>query len=152
MNGPGGRSVGQRTYVVDTSVFVRWWVEQVGWQHAQRVRDDLVAGDAVLITPEFTRIEHAEVLRKRGLLDGVLTENEYLAAVQALDVMGIDLVALDNAGLVRAAALAAKRSLRMFDALAASLALDRGLPLLTGDARSARALAGVVEVEVLEGI
>ncbi len=140
------------TYVVDTSVFLRWWVEQVGWQHAQRVRDEFVAGDVALITPEFTRIEHAEVLRKRGLIDGVLNKDEYLVAVRALDVMGVELVALDHDGLVRAAALAAQRNLRMFDALGASLALDRGHSLLTGDARSARALAGVVEVEVLDGI
>lgn len=140
------------TYVVDTSVFLRWWVEQVGWQHAQRVRDEFVAGDLALITPEFTRIEHAEVLRKKGLLDGVLTEDEYLAAVQSLDVMGVELVNLTQDDLLRAASLAARRSLRMFDALGAALALDRGLPLLTGDARSARALAGVIDVEVLEGV
>lgn len=140
------------TYVVDTSVFLRWWVEQVGWQHAQRVRDELIAGDITLITPDFTRIEHAEVLRKKGLLAGVLDHDEYLVAIQSLDVMGVDLVALDADDLVRAAALAARRNLRMFDAIGASLALDRGHPLLTGDVRSARALAGVVDVEVLEGI
>lgn len=140
------------SYVVDTSVFLRWWVEQVGWQHAQRVRDQFLAGDVVLITPEFTRVEHAEVLRKKALLDGILNEAEYLDAVASLDVLGVDLVPLDRDDLVRAAALGARRNLRMFDALGASLALDRGLPLLTGDARCARALAGVVEVEVLEGI
>lgn len=140
------------TYVVDTSVFLRWWVEQVGWQHAQRVRDQLVAGEIALITPDFTRVEHAEVLRKKGLLEGVLSEDEYLAAVVSLDLLGVELVVLESDDLVRAAALAARRSLRMFDAIGASLALDRGLPLLTGDARSARALAGVLHVEVLEGI
>lgn len=139
-------------YVVDTSVFLRWWVEQIGWQHAQRVRDEFIAGNVALITPEFTRIEHAEVLRKRALLDGVLTEDEYLAAVQSLDVMGVELVRPGPDDLLRAASLAAKRSLRMFDALGAALALDRGLPLLTGDARCARALTGVIDVEVLEGI
>jgi len=84
--------------VVDTSVFVRWWVDQVGWQHAQRIRDQFVAGDLDLITPEFTRIEHAEVLRKKGLLEGVLTEDEYLTAVQALDVLGgvIDVEVLEG--------------------------------------------------------
>lgn len=140
------------SYVVDTSVFLRWWVEQVGWQHAQRVRDQFLAGEIVLITPEFTRIELAEVLRKKALLDGILNEAEYLDAVASLDVLGVDLVQLDLDGLLRAAALGARRNLRLFDALGASLALDRGLPLLTGDARCARALAGVVEVEVLEGI
>ena len=140
------------SYVVDTSVFLRWWVEQVGWQHAHRVRDRFLAGEITLITPEFTRIEHAEVLRKKALLEGILNEDEYLAAVESLDVLGVELVPLDRHDLVRAAALGAKRSLRMFDALGASLALDRGLPLLTGDARAAGALAGVIEVEVLEGI
>lgn len=140
------------SYVVDTSVFLRWWVEQVGWQHAQRVRDQFLAGDIALITPEFTRIEHAEVLRKKALLDGILNETEYLDAVASLDVLGVDLVPLDRVDLVRAAALGARRNLRLFDALGASLALDRGLPLLTGDGRCARALAGVVEVEVLDGI
>jgi predicted nucleic acid-binding protein len=140
------------TYVVDTSVFLRWWVEQAGWQHAQRVRDELLAGDVALMTPNFTRVEHAEVLRKKGLLAGVLDHDEYLAAVQSLDVMGVDVVALDSDDLVRAAALAARRNLRMFDAIGASLALDRGHPLLTADVRAARALADVVDVEVLEGI
>ncbi|MGQ0743113.1 MAG: type II toxin-antitoxin system VapC family toxin [Acidimicrobiales bacterium] len=140
------------SYVVDTSVFVRWWVEQVGWQHAQRIRDRFLAGDLSLVTPDFTRIELAEVLRKRAFLEEVLTEDEYLAAVEMLDVLEVELVALDRDGLVRAAALAARRSLRIFDPIGASLALDRGLPLLTGDARSARALAGVIDVEVLEGI
>lgn len=140
------------SYVVDTSVFLRWWVEQVGWQHAQRVRDGFLAGEIALITPDFTRIELAEVLRKKAFLDGLLTEDEYLVATESLDMLGVDLVALDRGGLVRAAAVAARRSLRMFDALGASLALDRGLPLLTGDARAARALAGLLDVEVLEGI
>ncbi len=140
------------TYVVDTSVFVRWWVDQVGWQHAQRVRDEFLAGDLELITPDFTRIELAEVLRKKGLVDAVLSEDEYLAAVGSLDVLRVELVPLGEDDLTRAAALAARQSLRMFDAVGASLALDRGLTLLTGDARCARALVGVVDVEVLEGI
>lgn len=139
-------------YVVDTSVLLRWFVEQVGWQHAQRVRDQFLAGEVELLTPEFTRVELAEVLRKKGLLAGVLSEDEYLDAVQVLDVLEVEMAVLDDADLVRAAALAGRHSLRMFDAIGAALALDRGLPLLTGDARSARALTGVVEVEVLNGI
>ena len=116
------------------------------------VRDELLAGDVALMTPDFTRVEHAEALRQKGLLVDVLNHDEYLAAVQSLDVMGVDVVALDSDDLLRAAALAARRNLRMLDAISASLALDRGHPLLTADARAARALAGVVDVEVLEGI
>ena len=140
------------TYVVDTSVFLRWFVEQVGWQHAQRVRDQFLAGDVDLLTPEFTRVELAEVLRKKGLLAGVLDEAEYLDAVQVLDVLEVGIAVLDEAALVRSAALAGRHSLRMCDAIGAALALDRGVTLLTGDAKAAKALTGVVEVEVLKGI
>lgn len=86
------------TYVVDTSVFLRWWVDQIGWQHAQRVCDEFLACDVELCTPEFTRVEHAEVLRKVGYLKGLFTEAEHLAAAEALDVVGIELVPLDPTG------------------------------------------------------
>jgi predicted nucleic acid-binding protein len=140
------------TYVVDTSVFVRWWVRQVGWEHAQQIRESFLAGEVELVTPEFTRIEHAEVLRKKGFLGNVLDFDEYLAAVQALDVMGVEMVTLTQEDLARAAALGANHSLRMFDAIGASLALDRGLTLLTADAKCALAVANVVDVEVLKGV
>lgn len=140
------------TYVVDTSVFLRWFVEQVGWQHAQQVRDQFLAGEIELLTPEFTRVELAEVLRKKGLLAGVLDEAEYLDAVQVLDVLEVEIAVLDEAALIRSAALAGRHSLRMFDAIGAALALDCGVTLLTGDAKAAKALTGVVEVEVLKGI
>lgn len=140
------------TYVVDTSVFLRWFVEQVGWQHARQVQEQFVAGEIELVTPEFTRVELAEVLRKKGLNAGLLDEAEYLGAVRMLDVLDVEVVALGEDELVRSAALAARYSLRMFDAVGAALALDRGHPLLTGDAKCAKALAGVVDVEVLTGI
>ncbi len=139
-------------YAVDTSVFLRWWVDQVGWQHARRVRDDFLAGAIRLATADFTRIELANVLRKKGLLRDQLTEDEYLVAVRSLDDLGVDVVALSVDDLERAASLAVRRNLRMYDALGAALALDRGVPLLTADIKSARALTGVVDVEVLEGV
>lgn len=139
-------------YGVDTSVFLRWFVDQVGYEHAREVRDEFLAGAVELRTPDFTRIELANVLRKTALITGIMTEAEYLSAVRVLDDLGVEIVPLDADGLERAAALAARQSLRVYDALAASVALDRGEPLLTADARSARALAGVVPVEILRGI
>jgi len=52
----------------------------------------------------------------------------------------------------RAAALAADRSLRFFDALFIDLALEVGVPLLTSDARLARATAGLIDTVLLRGI
>jgi len=139
-------------YVVDTSVFLRWWVDQIGWEHARRVRDAFLAGDSRLVAPSFTRVELGNVLRKVGLLHGVLDTAEYLAAARSLDDLGVELVETDADGIERACALAARQMMSVYDALGAALALDRGIALITADRRSARSLAGVVDVEVLEGV
>lgn len=139
-------------YVVDTSVYVRWFIDQVGFEHAREVRDAFLAGDLELISPDLARIEMANVLRKRGWRDGHLTREEFLVAVRALDDLGVELVVQDADGIERAAHASVDHMISVYDATFVDLALHCGLPLLTGDARSSRAVANVVEVEVLRGV
>jgi predicted nucleic acid-binding protein len=54
--------------------------------------------------------------------------------------------------LERAAGLAVRLTLRMYDAVFAQLALDRGIPLLTTDAKLCHAIEGVVKTELLRGV
>lgn len=54
--------------------------------------------------------------------------------------------------LLRAAALSADRSLRLFDALFVVLALSTGATLLTSDAKLTRAVTGLVSTELLRGV
>lgn len=54
--------------------------------------------------------------------------------------------------LERAAGLAVALTLRMYDAVFAQLALDRGIPLLTTDVKLCHAVAGVVKAELLRGV
>lgn len=49
-------------YVVDTGVVLRWFVPQVGYEHAREVRDAFRAGPVELAPPDFARVELAEVL------------------------------------------------------------------------------------------
>lgn len=139
-------------YVVDAGVFLRWHVDQVGFEHAREVRDAFVDGSLRLLAPDFVRVEHAEVVRKVLFLRGHVDSEGLGALARSLDDLGVELHPLDADRVERAAVLAARHSLRFYDAVYAVLALDTGLELLTSDARLARALVGSVPVQVLRGI
>jgi predicted nucleic acid-binding protein len=138
-------------YVVDTGVFLRWWVPQVGFEHAREVRQRFVDGRVDLVTTDTARYELAHVLRTKALLPGHLDRAGYLAGASLLDDLGLARSA-DADDMARSAELAVDRNLRFFDAVFAELALREDTPLLTADARLARALAGVVDVQVLRGV
>lgn len=144
--------MGEAEYVVDTGVFVRWFVRQVGWEHAREVRDSFLAGSVLLETTDSARVELAHVLRKKGLLEGRLDREQFLAAVRTVDDLGVTVHGTDVDTLERAAALAADRRVSMFDALLVHRALDRDLPLLTADAGLCRGVEGLVSTELLRGI
>ncbi|MEV0235109.1 hypothetical protein [Nonomuraea sp. NPDC050786] len=59
-------------YIVDTGVFLRWFVDQPGYEHAREMQDAFLRGQVMLETADFARIEVAGVLRKKGLLSGRL--------------------------------------------------------------------------------
>lgn len=139
-------------YLVDTGVFVRWFIEQVGFKHALDIQTKFLAGNVELETVDCARYELAHVLRTKGYVKKTLTRDEYLAAAQSLDDLDLLIHSTDTAALARSAALAADRNLRFFDALFADRALERGLPLLTADKKLCNALAGIVQTELLRGV
>lgn len=139
-------------YLVDSGVFVRWFVPQVGWEHARRVRAKYLAEEVTLETVDLARFEVANVLRKAGLLRGVLDAPAFVRAARAVDDLEVTVHTTDVGALERAAGLSAARMLSVYDAIVVDRALERGVPLLTADARLARAVAGLLSTEVLEGI
>lgn len=140
------------TYLVDAGVFVRWSLEQVGFEHVLEVQQAFLDGGVALETVDMVRIELAHVLRTKGLLEKHLDRDEYLTAVRAIDDLGITVHTTDVDALERAAALAAERMLRIFDALVVDRALERGITLLTSDAKLCRAVDGFLSTELLRGI
>ncbi len=140
------------TYVVDTSVFLRWFIPQVGGEHAREVRAAFLAGTVALETADSARIELGHVLRPKGLLQGRLTREQYLAAVRAVDDLGVLVHTTGVDALERSAALAADRNLRLFDAIIVDRALERDLPLLTSDAKLCRAIDRLLSTELFRGV
>jgi predicted nucleic acid-binding protein len=139
-------------YVVDTGVFLRWFVDQDGFGHARELQQELVDGSVTVATVDFARVEVAGVLRKKGLLAGRLTPEEFAASVRVIDDIGVTIHETTADRLERAASLAARKMLGMYDALFVRLAQELELPLLTSDAKLGRAAGDTIRVEVLRGI
>jgi predicted nucleic acid-binding protein len=76
-------------YVVDTGVFLRWFIDQDGFEHARGLQQRLIDGSATAETVDFDRVEVAGVLRKKGFLAGRLTLEEFTAAVRVIDDIGV---------------------------------------------------------------
>ncbi len=139
-------------YVVDSSVVVRWYLPQVGFEHAREVRDLLVEERLRLEAPALLRWEVGNVLRITAVLGGLITPAVFRAHLAELPVLGVVLHSDDEATVLAAADLALTLGVSLFDAAFVELALRTGLPLLTADARLARSVAGLVSTEVLRGI
>lgn len=139
-------------YVVDTGVFLRWFVDQDGFEHARELQQELVSGSMTVATVDFARVEVAGVLRKKGLLAGRLTAEEFAASVRVIDDIGVTVHETTADRLERAASLAARKMLGMYDALFVRLAQELELPLLTSDAKLGRAAGDTIRVEVLRRI
>lgn len=95
-------------YVVDTAVFVRWFIDQPGYEHARLVKKQFLDGDTHLETVDFARIELAEVLRKKGLLTGRLDVEEFKDAARVIDDLEITVQVSDADRVERATDLAAQ--------------------------------------------
>lgn len=138
------------TYLVDTSVFLRWFIDQDGYEHAREIQQDFIEGSVALETVDFARVEVAGVLRKKGLLSKRLSREEFAAAVRVIDDLGVVVHAITVDRLEQAADLSARKRLGMYDALFAQLAIERRIPLLTADAKLCAALTDV-DTELLRG-
>ena len=136
-------------YEVDTGVFLRWFIDQDGFERARELQQQLIDGAVTAETVDFARVEVAGVLRKKGFLVGRLTLEEFTAAVRAIDI-GVAVHPTTADRLERAAEMAARRMLGMYDALFVQLAQELNLPLLTSDAKLARAAEGMIQVELLQ--
>lgn len=134
-------------YVLDTSVVIRWYVDQPGFEHARELRDTGVD----FVAPAVLRWEIANVLRKKGVLAGLLSEQDVVAALQDLPALGVSIVEDDLTTTVAALQLSLRHRLDLRDAAFVLMALQTGLTLLTADARLAREASGLISTEQLRG-
>ena len=132
-------------YVLDTSVAIRWYVDQPGSEHARELRDAGVE----FVAPAVLRWEIANVLRKKGVLVGLLTKADVVAALLDLPALEVTITEDDLTSTVAALQLSLRHRLDLWDAAFVLMALQTGLTLLTADARLARGAAGLISTELL---
>lgn len=138
-------------YVVDTSVFVRWFIPQPGHEHAIELLEAFIAGAVALATVDFARVELGNVLRKKAFLVRRCSLEELVAWTATVDDLGVQVHAVDREALARSVELAGRRVLSVYDALLVDRAIVEGRTLVTADQRLHRAVSGVVSTELLRG-
>lgn len=139
-------------YVLDSSVAVRWYVDQVGYEHAREIQAQAVHGQMTLLAPDVLRWELGDVLRKKGVRPGLLDVQDVVDALDGLAAAGVVVHPTapdDVSGLTR---LAVRLGTSLFDAAFVSLSLSTGLTLITADVPLFRAGSGVVSTELLRGV
>ena len=94
-----------------------------------------------MATADFARVEVAGVLRKKGLLAGRLTADEFTAAIRVIDDIGVTLHGTAVDRLERAAVLAAQKAWECMTPCSSSLPGNSNC-LLTSDAKLSRAAKG----------
>lgn len=141
------RVVAER-WVVDTSVFVRWYLRQPGWEQARTLRDDFLAARAEISTVECARFELPHVLRRMGYLRGLLTREDCIAAARTIDDLEIRVTPMDVEQLEAATILALDHQVSFFDGVFVHAALRADGRLATADQGQAQ-LANGLGVETL---
>ena len=139
--------------VVDSSVAIKWVVEEPYSAHARRVLDAYEAGALLLLVPDLFYAEVGNIVWKKQRFQGLATKDadEILAAFRL-----VSFVAFPSADLLDDAyRLAVKHGRTVYDALYLALSLRESCPWVTADERVVNALAstyrGIVWVAAWPG-
>jgi len=117
------------SYVLDTSVAVAWYLEEVFSPAARRWQDRMLEGKAIFIVPSLHYWEFANVLR-------TLTWRRELEEDLAREILDLHLEApLEQSEPDRRTVLdtAIEYGATAYDAVFISLCLSRGSPLITAE-------------------
>ncbi|GLK55442.1 putative nucleic acid-binding protein [Methylopila capsulata] len=114
--------------VVDASVVVKWYVDEVRSAEARR----LLAGDDLLAAPAHVEAEVGQVLRRRVQS----REISIAQALAAVELLQDTLVLIPISGLMPAAIeMACGACVSVYDSLYVAAALAWGAPLATDDGK-----------------
>jgi len=126
-------------YVIDSSVVSKFFLPEPLSDKADRLLQDYLAGNVLLVAPEHLTAELANVLwknRRRGLLT-VPEVREHLADFFSLNIL---LVSLAESLVDAAVGLAVQFDRTVYDALYLALGQQLNMPFVTADERLINAI------------
>jgi len=117
--------------VVDTSVALKWFVEEEGSKKARKILEQYKSGSLEILAPEIIGLELAN-----ALFYGVSLKGKRLKeAIELFYSLGLSLVPLDRLFIQEAASLMEKVNIAIYDCLFIALAEKEKIPLVTADTR-----------------
>lgn len=133
------------TAVVDTSVLLKWFIEEPGSQAALEVKTRYLAGETAIVIPDLALYEIPNVLRfKRGV-----PEIEVQAVMRAFWDLELDVVAPTEPLLDEAIHLSFTTGLSLYDCAYLALAQELDATLITADVQLYRAASKLVHATIL---
>jgi predicted nucleic acid-binding protein len=135
-------------YVIDSSVALKWLLDEEDSDRAQALCERCIAGTASMVAPDILLYEVVNILlRKRRLPIAEAT-----AGVQIIFGTGIRLRVPDQRLMIRAAEIADETGASAYDASYVALAQEENAPFVTADARLVKLCRSVAEVRLLRDI
>jgi len=142
------RSNLESPYLIDTSVLVKWFIEEHGSENAIRLRNKSAVGKIDIATTELAYYELANALRKSR----VLPEVEIHRAVEDLRAERIHVVPFDMDALHIAIENAVEYEISIYDAYFVALADLEGMTLVTADEKLVAKVSGRSAVIALQDL
>lgn len=134
--------------VLDASVLVKWFAEEIGHDHALLLRDQFLRQEVSIAIPDLALYEVANALRYKPKVTTEIVEQ----ATTALFRFQLDIYAANTELLREAIYFSFKEKLTVYDALYLALAKHLGATLVTADTALAKAAVRHVPVKPLLSI
>lgn len=120
--------------VIDTSVAVKWFVEESGSQKAVKILEDYQEGHIKITAPEIISLELANALYFAARFKGKILKE----ALSSFYRLGLSLIPLSEPLLQESSLYMQKFNIGIYDALFISLAEKEKISLITADKKHHR--------------
>ncbi|MBE0448904.1 MAG: type II toxin-antitoxin system VapC family toxin [Actinobacteria bacterium] len=131
--------------LLDTSVVVKWYIEEENSVEALTIRDSFLDDRLEIFFPDLGLYELANALRYSGLF----SEEEIQLYLQSAIDIGMQIVPIDPSVLKAAISLSLARNLAVYDSYFAALADSIGAIYITADEKALKKLSDLMHVEGL---
>ncbi len=115
--------------VVDTSVVVKWFIDEMYSENARKIRDEYVNGTVDLVAPELMPFEVLNALRYSGLFE----KDELIMVAKSLELYGFELYPLSGNLAENTVKIAVEKDVTIYDAAYVALAMELNTNLYTAD-------------------
>ena len=128
-----------KKFVLDTSILVKWFSKEEGFEEAEKLLKDLEKGKIEIFLPELTKYELGNAFLKGKRLNYTQAK----LVLEALYMLPLNFVAEDFKLAKTSYHLAEKFNIAYYDACFLALAKIHKIPLITANPKHQKAIKGI---------